>query len=252
MIAIADAVRQIISAGEGRIVVEKKILRSELIAEYLGSMFLVMAAIASMTLFTSVFDSPKSIAVIANALAVALVLIALIEVFGSVSGAHFNPVVTLAMMLEKKIGTAKAAWYVLFQIAGGLTGTALSNLMFLDEVGSLFSISQIPRTDYVYFGEIFGTFILVLAILLLVKAGSSILPLAVGFLVGGQLLATSSTMFANPQVTIARMFTNSAAGIRPIDGLVFIAMQVIGALLAYVVYRYLFSNTEAKNEKGSK
>ena len=226
----------------------KQISSSELFAEYLGSMFLVMAAISSMILFTSVFGSPKSIAVIANALAVAFVLIALIEMFAPISGAHFNPVVTLVMFLEKRVTAAKAALFVFVQIVGGLTGTALSRLMFLDEVGSIFSVSQIPRTSYVYFGEIFGTFILVLAILVLVKAKSIRLPVVVGFLVGGQLLATSSTMFANPQVTIARIFTNSAAGIRPEDAMIFIVMQIIGALLAYVIYRLAFSRSKLDQE----
>ena len=204
-------------------------------------MFLVMAAVSSMILFTTVFDAPKSIAVFANAVAVAFVLCALIEIFGPVSGAHFNPVVTMVMLFEKKIAAPKAALFILFQFAGGIAGTMLSRLMFLREVEVLLSVSETVRNEYIFFGEIFGTFILVLAILLLVKAGSDKIQIVVGFLVGGQLMATSSTMFANPQVTVARMFTNSAAGIRPVDGLIFIAMQIIGALLAYAVYRLIFA-----------
>jgi len=222
---------------------------AELVAEYIGSMFLVMAAISSMILFTSIFESTKSVAVLANAIAVAFVLCALIEMFGSISGAHFNPVVTLVMTLEKKIGASKAVAFMLVQIAGGITGTVVSRLMFLGEVGSMMAVSDTVRNGYVYFGEIAGTFILVLAILMLVKVRSNKLSIIVGFLVGGQLLSTSSTMFANPQVTIARMFTNSAAGIRPIDGLVFIVMQVIGALLAYAVYRLIFAKKSYEVEE---
>ena len=220
----------------------KQSLWGELVAEFLGSMFLVMAAVASMIMFTEVFRATKAVAVLANAIAVAFVLCALIEMFGPISGAHFNPVVTMVMLFEKKIGAVKAALFILFQFAGGITGTALSRLMFLDDVGSILAISDNVRNEYVFFGEIFGTFILVLAILLLVKVGSDKISIIVGLLVGGQLMSTSSTMFANPQVTVARMFTNTVSGIRPIDGLIFIAMQIIGALLAYTIYRLVFAN----------
>ena len=228
----------------------KQFSLSELFAEFIGSMFLVMAAISSMILFTSVFESTKGVAVFANAIAVAFVLCALIEIFAPVSGAHFNPVITLVMVFERKIKVVKATLFILCQIVGGITGTAISRLMFLSDVGSILSVSNTVRNDYVYIGEVVGTFILVLAILMLIKTKSKKIPIIIGLLVGGQLMATSSTMFANPQVTIARMFTNSASGIRPIDGLIFIAMQIVGALLAYMVYKFIFSkNTYVTEEK---
>jgi len=231
-------------------IMNRQISKSELAAEFFGSMFLVMAAVSSMIFFTAVFEAPKSIAIIANALSVAFVLCALIEMFGSISGAHFNPVVTMIMLLEKKVTALKAVLFVVCQFAGGIVGTMFSRLMFLNEVGVLLSVSDNVRNEYVFYGEIFGTFILILAILLLVKAGSNKISLIIGFLVGGQLMATSSTMFANPQVTVARIFTNSVSGIRPIDALIFIAMQIIGALLAYAVYRLLFSkNTYMQEER---
>ena len=228
----------------------KQALWGELVAEFLGSMFLVMAAVASMIMFAEVFEATKAVAVLANAVAVAFVLCALIEMFSSISGAHFNPVVTMIMLFEKKIRATKAALFVLFQFVGGITGTALSRLMFLDDVGSILAVSDNVRNDYVFFGEIFGTFILVLAILLLVKVGSNKISIIVGLLVGGQLMSTSSTMFANPQVTVARIFTDTVSGIRPIDGAIFIAMQLIGALLAYAIYRLVFANkTHETKEK---
>ena len=220
-----------------------KKITQQIVAEFLGSMFLVMASISSMILFTNAFESSKYVAVLANAISVAFVLIALIEMFGDVSGAHFNPVVTIVMLLEKQIGCSKAILFILFQIVGGITGTALSHLMFFDQFDRLLAVSDNIRSDYVYFGEIVGTFILILAILMLIKAKSNKISIIVGLLVGGQLLATSSTMFANPQVTIARMLTNSVSGIRPIDGLIFIAMQFVGSLLAYVVYKLIFSKS---------
>ena len=227
----------------------KNSLLSEIIAEFLGSAILVMAAVASMIMFTEVFEASKAIAVLANAISVAFVLCALIEMFGRVSGAHFNPVVTMIMFFEKKIVASKAAFFVIVQFIGGIIGTALSRLMFLDYVGSVLSVSDNTRNEYIFFGEIFGTFILVLAILMLVKTGSNKISIVIGLLVGGQLMATSSTMFANPQVTVARMFTNTVSGIRPIDGAIFIAMQIIGALLAFAVYKLIFAKNTYISEK---
>jgi len=222
---------------------------AELLAEFMGSMFLVMAAVSSMIMFTTVFEVHKGIAIFANAIAVAFVLCALIETFGSISGAHFNPVVTMVMLFEKKIGATAAALFVLFQFIGGIAGTILSRFMFLNDVGTVLAISDNVRNEYVFIGEVIGTFILVLAILLLVKAGSNKISIMVGLLVGGQLMSTSSTMFANPQVTVARMFTNTASGIRPIDGLIFIAMQIIGALLAYAIYKLVFAKTPTERRE---
>lgn len=210
-------------------------------------MLLVTAAVSSMLLFTATFESTKSVAVLANAITVAFVLCALIEVFAPISGAHFNPVVTMIMAFEKRIGAVKSVAFVLVQIVGGVTGMMLARLMFLDEVGSLLAISDTARS-HTYIGEIIGTFVLILALLLLVKSKSSKISLTIGLLVGGQIMATSSTMFANPQVTIARMFTCCVVGIRPLDGAIFIAMQVIGALLAYAVYRFIFAKSTQTEE----
>ena len=216
-------------------------LKSQLCAEFLGSMFLVMAAVSSMLLFTTTFSPYIGIAAFVNFIAVTFVLCALIEIFGPISGAHFNPVVTMIMLLDNKIDTSKAALYVLFQFVGGIAGTILSHLMFFGQLSFLLSVSTNVRNDYMFFAEIFGTFILILAIMLLVKHKSGKSSIIIGLLVGGQAMSTSSMMFANPQVTVARMFTDTASGIRPQDGLVFIIMQIIGALLAYIVYKFIFT-----------
>ena len=227
----------------------KKISSGEIFAEFLGSMFLVMASISSIIMFVYVLEAPKGVAILANAIAVGFVLCALIEIFGRVSGAHFNPAVTVIMALDKKIGTAKALLYIPVQIAGGIAGAMFSHLMFYGQKGFLLAVSDNIRNEYVFFGEIAGSFILILAILLLVKAKSEKISIVLGFLVGGQLMSTSSTMFANPQVTIARMFTDSASGIRPIDGLLFIVMQFIGAFLAYGVYKFMFTKKDREVQK---
>jgi len=217
---------------------------NRLAAEFIGSMFLLIAAVSPIILFIYVFESHIGVALIANAIAVAGVLFALIEMFRHISGGHFNPVVTMALVLDKKIGYSEAIMYVIVQVAGGIFGMVISHLMFYDEVGVLLSISSVPRGNSLYFSEIIGTFILIFAILLLVKLKSAKISIVVSLLVGGMIMSTSSTMFANPQVAIARMFTNTAVGIRPVDGFVFICMQLTGALLAYGVYKLVFSETE--------
>ena len=225
---------------------EKRFSVTGLLAEFLGSMFLVVAAVSSRIFFVVRMESTGYIAIFANAITVAFALIVLIEIFGPISGAHFNPVVTLIVLLERKLTAFNAFLFIFVQILGGISGTILSHLMFFDDLGSLIAVSDNARNGSVFWGEIVGTFILILTILLLVKQNSTKISIMVGLLVGSMIMATSSTMFANPQVTIARIFTDTASGIRPIDAAIFIIMQFIGALSAYVVYKFVFSKKPLK------
>ena len=215
-------------------------LYAKLICEYIGSAFLVMAAISPIILFSDILGTSIGVAVLADGLAVGFILFALIEVFHPVSGAHFNPAVSMSMALAKKIGWDRALEYSGVQILGGLSGMMFSHLMFYTEMGKLFAISTVCREGGSYVAEFLGTFILVLAIFFLVQTGSKHLSLVVGLLVGGQLIATSSTMFANPQVTIARMFTYSDAGVCPECGIWFIVAEIFGALCAVGVWKIVF------------
>jgi glycerol uptake facilitator-like aquaporin len=212
----------------------------ELCSEFIGSMILVSAAVSSNILFISVYESGSAVSSIAGAITAAFTLCVLIYVFRPISGAHFNPLVTVVMVLERKVPPIKLLTYLPTQVAGGITGAVLAHAMFYDEIGGLIFVSGNVRADYKYIGEIVGTFILILVVLLLCQAGSDKVPAIIGLLVGGQAMATSSNMFANPQITIARMFTSSAAGIRPVDALGFVAMQFIGMSLAYFVYKLIF------------
>lgn len=218
--------------------------------EYVGSLFLVIAAISPMILFLEVFESTLAVAVIADALAVGFVLIALIETFGPICTAYFNPAVSFAMILTGKLSWKKGFLLSFVQILGGLTGVFIAHVMYQNVVDGLFGVSLITRSGGLYIAEIFGTFLLVLTILSLSSQRNEKTSIIVGFLVGGLLLATSSTMFANPQVTIARMFTLSAAGISVFDGLIFIVMQIIGTLLAVLVWKshliYFCDNPDLK------
>jgi glycerol uptake facilitator-like aquaporin len=205
--------------------------------EYLGSMFLVIAAISPVILFHEILESNIAIAVLADSIAVGFTLYALIEIFSPICTSFFNPAVTIAFAITGKITWKKSAIYSINQILGGFTGLLISHLMFYHEIPKLVEISTISRSGGSYLAEILGTFFLVLAIFSLVQQNSKNTSQIIGFLVAGMLLATSSTMFANPQVTFARIFTYSIAGISPIDGLIFVTMQIIGTLLAIATWK---------------
>jgi len=207
------------------------------VCEFLGSMFIVIAAVAPMILFVEIFKTDIAIAVLADAIALGFVLFALIEIFGPICTSFFNPVVTMALAINKEISYQKAIGFIISQIFGGIAGVISVHLMFINEIPKIVYISSIVRNSGNYFAEIIGTFILVLAIFSLVHQKSDRVSLIVGLLVGGMVLSTSSTMFANPQVTIARIFTYSTAGIRPLDALIFIIMQIIGAYLALIFWK---------------
>lgn len=207
--------------------------------EFIGSLFLIIAAISPIILFYETMGAHIGIALLANAISVAFVLCALIEIALPISGAHFNPVVTLAKTLEQQTGLKKAVLYVVCQVTGGLAGIALTHLMFFEKFGGIFFISEVERSGSIFFSEMLSTFILIFVILMLghPNVKSKRAAFIVAFLVGGMVMATSSTFFANPQVTFARIFTSSASGIQPADALVFIAMQIVGAVLAFSVYK---------------
>jgi glycerol uptake facilitator-like aquaporin len=209
------------------------------VCEFLGSMFLVIAAVSPIILFTEILGASIALAVVADALAVGFILFALIEVFTPRCTAYFNPAVTLAMALAQKISWRRAGILGVNQICGGLAGVVLAHAMFYHEISRLVEISAIERSGGTYVAEVLGTFLLGLAIMQLGFEKPEKTPLAVGMLVGGMLLATSSTMFANPQVAIARMFTYCEAGIRPVDAGVFVIVEMVGAVLAVGVWRYI-------------
>lgn len=216
-------------------------ISSQLICEFLGSMFLVMAAISPIILFHNIMGTSIGIAVIADALAVGFILFVLIEMFAPISGAHFNPAVSLAMVLGSKMKGEQTIYYMATQVFGGLMGMLASHLMFYHEIPQIMAISDFSRPGGNYLAELFGTFLLVLAILIMISNRSNRISLAVGILFGGMLLATSSTMFANPQVTFARMFTYSAASSSPSNAFVFVIMEAFGAALAVFVWCKIFS-----------
>ena len=182
----------------------------------------------------------SALAVFINAIAVAFSLFALIETFGSISGSHFNPAVTLALYLTKDIGGRKAAYYIGAQFAGGFVGLLATHLMFYDTNPVLLTISSNVKTPGLYFAEFIGSFILIGVIYGCIRGSSKHTSLSVSYIVGGMLITTSSTMYANPAVTLDRMFTYAICGIEPTSTLIFIIMELSGAIAAAMAFRVIF------------
>ena len=171
-----------------------------------------------------------------NSIATAGALACLILLFGSTSGAHFNPAVTLWARLEGDLDNRMAGLYVVVQTAGGILGVIAANVIF--ELDAVFWSTNDRISAATFGSEIIATFGLVLVIIGVVRSGKSqFVAFAVAAYIGGAYFFTSSTSFANPAVTVARMFSDTFAGIAPASAPLFIVAQFIGALYAIGVAR---------------
>ena len=207
---------------------------AKLLAEFLGTAMIVAGVIgAGFMVATLGAGFPLGLTMIAAT--VAAVLFVSISILGPVSGAHFNPAVTIAFLLRKAISSAAAAGYIASQVVGAIFGAVVANLMF--EVPWL-EISATGRFSAgTFLGEVVATFGLVLLILLLVKFEKSHLIAAsvAAWIFAGHIF-TSSTSFANPAVTIGRVFSDSAASISPDSALWFVLAQLVGMAVALIVF----------------
>ena len=217
-------------------------LGRRLLAEFIGTAFLVVAVVGS-GIMASRVSSDIGLQLLENAAATAGALIGLILAFGAVSGAHLNPVVTVVDSAFGSIDTPTAGLYVVAQTAGGCLGTMLANLMF---DLSLVNISTKSRSSgALWLSEVIATVGLLLVIHGCVRGGRpNAVPFAVGVWIGGAYWFTSSTSFANPAVTIARTLSDTFAGIKPASAPMFIIMQCLGGAIAYGLIRYLFGRTD--------
>lgn len=211
-------------------------LHRRLVAEALGSAFLFAAVIGSGIMAERLAGGNIAVALLANTAATAAILYVLIEILGPISGAQFNPAVTLAFRLDREIATRPALAYVAAQLAGGMAGVLAAHAMF--EL-PLWQMGVKPRTGIgQWAGELVATFGLVLAILLGARRKPATVPAVVALYIAAAYWFTSSTSFANPAITLARSLTDSFAGIAPADAPGFIAAQLTGAVLAVAVSRY--------------
>jgi glycerol uptake facilitator-like aquaporin len=206
----------------------------KLTAEALGTALLLAAVVGSGIMGDRLSGGNVAIALLANTLATGASLVALILTFGPISGAHFNPVVTLAMAARREMETWLVAGYLAAQIVGAFIGVAAAHLMFAEP---LFATSQHVRSGPAQlFSEFVATFGLLAVIFGCSKAHSAMTPFAVGAYITGAYWFTASTSFANPAVTLARSTTNTFAGIRPADTPGFIAAQLLGAAAATALF----------------
>ena len=210
-----------------------------LFAELLGSGFLAAVVVGSGIAAQRLSPGETGLELLENAAATAAGLFAIILMFGPVSGGHFNPVVSFVDAAFGGLSWRDAAAYLPAQVAGCIGGAVLANLMFaLPAV----SISTKHRATPAHFlSEVIATVGLIVVIFALVRSGRSrSAPAAVGAYIGAAYFFTSSTSFANPAITIGRMFSDTFAGIAPASAPVFIAAQVIGGALAVAVIRALY------------
>lgn len=207
-------------------------------AEGLGTAFLLAAVVGSGIMAQKLAGGNGALALLCNTLPTGAMLTVLIFVFGPLSGAHFNPSVSLAFALRGELPWSTAAIYVGAQLVGGVVGVWAAHLMF--EL-PLWQFSMTARTGPgQWFAEAVATFGLVLTILGCVAKSPAALPYAVGLYITSAYWFTASTSFANPAVTIARSMTDSFAGIAPTGVLAFIVSQLIGMLVAVVLGRWLW------------
>ncbi len=212
-------------------------LRARIIAEFLGTGFLVAAVVGSGVMGERLAAGNVALALLANSIATGCVLVAFILAFGPISGAHFNPAVTLADAVRHGIPWSEVPAYVLAQCSGGVVGTVVAHLMFGLH---WYSFSSHARTGGPL---IFSEFVASFGLLAVIWGCSRLRPEMTPFAVAGYITSaywfTSSTSFANPAVTIARAMSDTFAGIRPVDVPLFIGAQLAGALTAALLFGWL-------------
>ena len=211
-------------------------LSRRLAAEFLGTLLLLACVVGSGIMGVNLAQGNDAIALLANAAATAGALFVLISVLGPVSGAHFNPVVSLAMRVRGELGTRDMFAYFLVQVAGAVLGVLLAHAMFdlpLWQPGT-----HVRSGTAQWLSEAVASFGLVFTILLALRQRSQAIPALVAAYIFAAYWFTASTSFANPAVTLARALTQTFAGIRPEDVPGFTLAQLAGALLALAVERY--------------
>lgn len=219
-------------------------LNRRLVAELLGTAFLLAVVVGSGIMGETLAGGNVGLALLANSLATGAGLFALILIFAPISGAHFNPVVSLYAALEKHMSWHEAGLYVVVQIIGAVLGVFAAHMMF---AAPLIELSQHVRTGgSQWLSEFIATFGLLAVIISTSRSNHETTPAAVAAYITAAYWFTSSTSFANPAVTLARTLTDTFAGIRPVDSLGFIVMQIVGAVAAVWVFRWFYLTGKTK------
>lgn len=218
-------------------------------AEWLGTAFLLAAVVGSGIMAQKLSGENVALALLCNTIATGAILVVLILMFGPVSGAHFNPAVTLVFALRSETAWTDASIYTAAQIAGAIIGVWIAHLMFGLPVLQL-SLTERSGTGQ-WLAEAVATFGLLLTIFGVGSRTSAAVPYAVGLYITSAYWFTASTSFANPAVTIARSLSDTFAGIAPQGVPAFIAAQLIGAILAIPLASWLWGGASAKQSAQS-
>lgn len=210
------------------------------LAEFIGTYLLVAVVIGSGIMAESLANGNIAVALLGNTIATGAILFVIIKMFGPISGAHYNPVVSMVFLIRKELKTNDFIIYIIMQITGGMLAVLSSHYIFELEI---LQVSKNIRGEFpLLISEIIATLGLLLTILFIRKNDEASVAIAVGLFITAGYWFTSSTSFANPAVTIARIFTDTFTGIAPVSVKYFITGQIIGALLA----NYIFNLFEKK------
>lgn len=212
--------------------------------EFLGTAILAVAIVGSGHMAINL-QADSGMVLLINALATALGLALVIKIGTKVSGSHFNPAVTLIMLFLKKITPQLSLFYITAQIVGAIAGVAFANLLFDQKALDQSSIER--SGSNLFFSEVFATAILLWIILRFPKR-DELIAVYVPLWIFGAILFTSSTSFANPAITIGRIFTNSVVGIAPESVIAFILAQLIGASLGLLASKNITNTSKEGNE----
>ena len=214
------------------------------LAEFIGTALLLIAVVGSGIAAQTLSPSDTGLALLENAIATGAALVAIILAVGSVSGAHLNPIVSCVDAVFGGLRRGDIGWYVGAQVAGGVVGVMLANLMF--GLPAVNVSNHVRSSTGLWLGEIIATLGLLLVVFGLVRSkNTQVAPFAVGAYITGAYFFTSSTSFANPAVTLARTLSDTFAGIAPSSVPGFVVAQVIGAAIAIGVIRVLWPAVEA-------
>ena len=224
-------------------------MQRKLWAEAVGSFFLFATVIGSGIMAENLAGGNVAVALLGNTLATGCILAVLIAMLGPVSGAHFNPAVTLAFRLRGEITSRAAVLFVLAQLVGGIIGAWAAHAMF--DLPILQFSEKVRTGGGQWLGELIATFGLLLTILGTIRANPKWVPASVGLYISAAYWFTSSTSFANPAITIARSLSNTFAGIAPANVVLFVVAQLVGAVLALAVFRLIYGSEVEAGEAAS-
>ena len=216
-------------------------MKQKLLAEFIGTLLLLATVVGSGIMGATLSDGNDAVALLGNTLATGAILAVLILIFGTLSGAHFNPAVTLIFLARGALSRKEAVGYILTQIIAAILGVLLAHIMF--DLPLIQTSSHVRTGMGQWVSEAVATFGLILTILGCVKYRPEATAYAVGLYISAGYWFTASTSFANPAVTIARSMSDTFAGIAPQDVTGFIIAQLVGAALAAFTFRALEDKT---------